>query len=359
MTAQGRVLSKRARIRLLWLRLHRWVGLALMLLLLAMGISGMALVWPDATERLFHAERFEVLAADEQMPPSALLAAGGEALLHGSRPAQLQLGAPGSAAILSSEVGGPPFLNLGPPRRTHVWLDPADGHVLSVSVETPDALFVARAVHGHLLVSTEIRWLVALTGLFLLFMSGTGLWLWCPGLRSIWRSLRWRRQLGRSMNLHRHFGALASLGLIAQGLTGIFLALPWLLNSAPHDPPSAPTRPVVAPTQTLDAVQASAQQLAGTARLQMVQLPTEAAPSWLLGFSDGSEVSVDDASGTAELLPPEHDHHDGLSGLIHRLHGGDFGWLHRALLFATGLALSMLSITGLLLWDQGRKKRRG
>ncbi|RYY29381.1 MAG: PepSY domain-containing protein [Sphingomonadales bacterium] len=355
-------LSPKARLRLFWLRLHRWIALTAMLAVLAIAITGMSLVWRGPVERMFHGDRFPQSSAPSTASPSAMLAAAAQALPASNPPLQIQFAPPGGAAVVTGVANGPPIIGIGPPRRPRVWIDPADGAVLSVSDGSPDYIFIAKAIHGHMLIAPIGRWLMALVGLSLLFLAGTGLWLWWPGRKNIVKSLKWRKQLSKSMNLHRIVGPLASLGLIAQSFTGIFMALPWLLSigtNTPARPPAAkPSKPLAAPQRDADAALAAATPLAGGKRIVSIQLPTEATPRWTLALAGGASVAVDDLNGAATFrpAPPAAAGADAREAVA-ALHEGEYGLLHKLLLTATGAALALYAITGILLWTQGRKRK--
>jgi uncharacterized iron-regulated membrane protein len=46
-------MTKPARLRAFWWTLHRWIGLALMVLLVPIAVSGALLVWHDPSMRCF------------------------------------------------------------------------------------------------------------------------------------------------------------------------------------------------------------------------------------------------------------------------------------------------------------------
>ncbi len=358
------MMSARARARLLWLKLHRWVGLALLIAFLAIAVTGMALVWRNTTESIVHPDRVAAADTIKRAPASAIVAAGRAVMPGGALPVQYEPASSTGAAILTGAPNGPPILGIGPPRRARVWIDPADAQVLSVSSGAPDVVYVLKAVHGHLLVGSIGRWLMATAGLLLVFSSATGLYLWWPGVKNIARSLKWRKQFTRSMNLHRIIGPIAGLGLIAQGITGILIALPWLL--ALFDPAAGggrtrptPSPPLAQPQLSIDRVVAIGAGEAPAARLVTVQFPTQANPQWRLAYAGGLAVSVADGDGAASVKPPAPPSRSAVvESTISSLHEGGYGLIHQILLFACGAAFALFSITGLLLWFQGRRKKK-
>ncbi len=363
--AKPRILSPKAKARLLWLAVHRWIGVLLLLVFVAMGVTGMALVWRPATERLIHPDRFPAQVQDITADPATLLAAAQAALPDGKRPTEIEFAEPGSAVVITGESNGPPILGVGPPRRPRIWLDPADASVLSVSHGAPDVVFIAKAMHGHLFVAGFGRYLVAFTGLFLIASSVSGFWIWWPGTKNIVASFKWRRPFSRSMNLHRTIAPLVGIGLIVQGTTGILIAQPVILAAfvaadAPAKrgggPRKPPARPLEAPVQAIGVVLLSASHVAGEAPAALT-FPTETSP-WSIAFGSGAVVTIDDATGIATITPPAPPAPtEEAREAVMKLHEGGYGAVHQILLFATGLALSTLSITGLFLWLQGRRRR--
>src|SRR5262249_6896421 len=82
-------MSQSARLRTFWWTLHRWIGLALALLLVPIALSGALLVWHDHLDALVHAGRYAVTGS-ALMPPSAYVASAGAALERGVQPAAVR-----------------------------------------------------------------------------------------------------------------------------------------------------------------------------------------------------------------------------------------------------------------------------
>ena len=56
-------MSHLPRLRTLWLTVHRWLALALLVLLVPIAISGALLVWHDELDALIHPGRYAVTGA--------------------------------------------------------------------------------------------------------------------------------------------------------------------------------------------------------------------------------------------------------------------------------------------------------
>jgi uncharacterized iron-regulated membrane protein len=368
----ARVPNRRARVRLLWMKIHRWIGLALLVVFAAFAITGALLVWPDHFDRLLNPARYPPDAAATPAPPSVFIKSAQSALPRGDLVSAIRYPTGITAVRVAGQVNGPAPLDLGPPSRTTVWLDPGSGTVLAAVRQTGGFQWTLRALHGHLLLATYGREVVALVGIVLLASAGTGLWLWWPGLRNVGRALKWRRQASLSMNLHRHGGALVVVILIVEALTGVYVSVPRLFSAiveptstqatgveVAEGPPLA--RTIARPRQDIDQVLASAQTLFPGSKTLTIFLPTEGSGQWIVNLATGNgERSVhiaDDSGETKTLTPPEPGVAKRVEHVMEDIHFGNYGPLWQLIVFLCGVTLALLSITGPLLWLQGRALR--
>ena len=67
--------SPLARLRRLWLDVHLWLGVGLMVVLIPLSVSGSILVWHDALDRALYAERYAVSGSEAWQPIGAYAAA--------------------------------------------------------------------------------------------------------------------------------------------------------------------------------------------------------------------------------------------------------------------------------------------
>ena len=116
------------RLRTLWLNIHLWIGVGLVVLLAPLGVSGVALVWRPELDHMLHPARYVVSDSPGNLSPSAYLAAGAAALGPGVAPSRIAYPQTTGAPIVVSGVraGG-----SGPPRPINAWLDPATGKALT------------------------------------------------------------------------------------------------------------------------------------------------------------------------------------------------------------------------------------
>ena len=67
--------SPLARLRRLWLDVHLWLGVGLMVVLIPLSVSGSILVWHDALDRALYADRYAVSGPEASQPIGAYAAA--------------------------------------------------------------------------------------------------------------------------------------------------------------------------------------------------------------------------------------------------------------------------------------------
>ncbi|MCW5571640.1 MAG: PepSY domain-containing protein [Steroidobacteraceae bacterium] len=362
-------MASRIGLQQLWLRVHRWIGLGLLPVFAALALTGAVLVFPTFFDRLANPERYPDRASDTVAAASTLLREGAVRLPQGDRPSAIRYPEAGGAVMVAGQVSGPPNLGLGPPKRAKVWLDPADGAVLSTSDGRADFLWSMHATHGHLLLKGVGRDLLAWIGVVLLVSAASGLWLWWPGLRHVGRALRWQHRASISLNLHRQSGAVIALILILETITGIYVAAPAVFTSVIE--PGAPARQMsegpaatlslASPRLDIDAALQAAVAVVPEGRIASIFLPTEKLAAWVVNFEseDGSRaVHVAEADGRATLRPaPPPGPARRVESVMTDLHFGHYGVIWRWVVFLSGVAMSLLAITGPLIWLQGRKRR--
>lgn len=361
------MLSPKARVRLFWLKLHRWMGLALLVFMFAFGFTGSVLVWPETFDSLVHPARYPAASTAQFAPTEAFLEKARAALPPGDRINALRVSEGSGAILVAGQVSSPAPMGLGPPGRVQLWLHPATGEILDRQDGNLSFLWSMRAIHGHMLLKGWGRQVVALLGLALMIMSGIGLWLWWPGRKAAVKALKWRRQFSRSMNLHRQTGAVLGVILIFEAFTGAWIALPRLFEGLiepagqtgrvmSEGPPAA--RPLADPALPVERAVEIARSKAGAAPLVTVFLPSETTHSWSIAFA-GKAVAVDDRTGEATLRPrPAPGRAARVTDTMEALHAGNMGPVWQIIVFVSGVILCLLSVTGILLWLQGRARLR-
>lgn len=359
------------RARATWMRLHRWLGLALLVFWVLMGLSGSVLV---VYRELLNAGR-PVPAAQQPAPVDldAVLAT-----LHRSEPTRdgpwrielpLNAGDPVVARYLQpAETRGRSFA----PRM--VWLDTAGQRVHHTAFWGEEPWTWLYDLHYTLLLDTPGRHAVGVLGVLMTVSLVTGLALWWP------RSGRWAQAWSfkrdaaperRVYDLHKLVGAGGAVLLLMLCLTGVLLTwqrqiTPWLNRVSPvFQPPQVQVSgpPVMALAQAVSVAQGvfpgaqprwveSAPRVGGLLRVQLWQAgePSRRFPRtqvWL-DAATGEVVGVRDglSAGAADTL----------FAWLHPLHNGEVaGWPGRILILLSGVLPLVLGVTGCWRWQHKRR----
>jgi len=357
-------------MRRVWLQLHLWLGIGLAILLVPVSLSGAALVWHDHLDMLIHPGRYAA-TADASLPPSQLVQRAASALDPGFQIVAVRMPeSEGRPAMVTAreprrgEAGGRP-------RILTVALDPPTGRVLDVFEFRNSLVGVLHRFHENLTVPEYSgRAIVGWSGVAMLALSLTGLYLWWPRNAGFRRGLRWRRGPTLSLNLHHLFGFWISLPLAVVSATGIYLGFPqqarsMLTSVAPMTPQQrgAFAAPLMRQTQ-LDADRAAAIAAGAITGSQVaaVFMPTQQTQLWRVQLRDPqsdalSTVMVEDGSGALRVVTPLTG--DRVASWIRWIHEGSHsGLLWQMLVFACGLLPTLFTATGVLIWLRSRDARR-
>jgi uncharacterized iron-regulated membrane protein len=357
-------------LRGVWRRVHRWIAITLMLLLVPMSLSGALLVWHDALDARINPARYATSGAEVALPASAYLANAAAALGRDGAPMAIRFpvdrGRP--VTVTARSHAG---------RLLTVYLDPPTGRVLDTVDVRASFLGIVHRLHENLTIPEYSgRSIVGGAGTGMLVLSLTGLWLWWPRGRLLF-GLRWRRSTATSANLHHLLGFWISLPLAVVSASGIYLSFPQtgrsVLSAVVPMSPQGPRRGAGEPARELaltpDRALAIARAATPDAIPTAIFLPATARPpapppAWRIDFrsSQGPQavtVAVDDKAATARRLP------DPLAGdriaqWIRWIHEGSHtGQAWRLAVFFCGVFPSLLAITGLIVWLRGRALRGG
>jgi uncharacterized iron-regulated membrane protein len=354
----------RSRLRALWFQLHKWIGLALAVLIVPVSLSGSALVWHDWLDETLNPERASSSAAT--LPPSAYAAAAQRLAAPGERLSGLALPRHGGPVVATLARGGQPA--GGRPVRTFLYLDPASARLLDRGASDEGAVRILHVLHGSLLVPGVGRQIVGWIGVAMLLSSLTGLWLWWPLSGRFTRGLKWRRRSATSDNLHHQSGFWVALPLAILSFTGAWISFPAFFAALSGEPagPSMAERmrrtgalPAAETRLGPDEAVAAARPLAQGA---LVNLAWPAGPEsqWKVSFDrtgGSAEVSVDDR--TAQARPPKPQKPETTARLMRRIHDGTgMGGLWQTIIFIGGLIPALLAVTGIMMWLNARRSRR-
>lgn len=319
--------------------MHLWAGLVTGPPVLVLGLSGAVLVVrPELDEMLTGPPAVAPAAA----APSLDAVLRGALLRHpGGQARALRVPTrPDRPYLVEVDHGG---------QRLDVAVDPSTARVIGSRAAERSVLAAVHALHGTFHGGRAGALVVGLLGLGLAVEGLSGLWLYGGAMRP----RRARGARGRSRMLHRLAGAASLAVAVVLGLTGALLALAsvLLLGSAP-----AP-RSAGEGLARLDAVVARVQAAAPGTRV--VALVAEAGRTVRVDVRSPSggarSVRVDHGSG--EIAGVRADRPSAWD-LVRRLHAGDFaGPLARAVYAVVGLALPLLSVTGLVITARRQRSK--
>lgn len=376
---------------ILW-TFHRWLGIALAVLLVPISLSGAALVWHDELDALVHPARYAVTGPSVGLPLATYVANATVALPDGMRPAAVRFPADEGRPLLVMARGAP-RAEGGPPRISNVYFDPPTGRVLDVVDFRSSLVGFLHRFHENLTIPEYSgRAIVGWAGVAMLILSLSGIWLWWPRQGRARLGLRWRRSAQTSSNLHHLFGFWISIPLAVVSLTGIYLGFPQNARSvmssiAPMNPqqPRPGFGPVARDARlTPDTALAAAQTAQPGAKPVVVFLPTggagsdargrgrdaanagnagDAGPVWRVQMREPDDgdlimLTINDRTGDVVRAPAP------LSGdraalWIRRIHdGGRGGPVWQVLVFLTGVLPPVFVVTGIMMWLRGRRVRR-
>lgn len=361
------------RLRRLWLDVHLWIGVGLLVAFIPLGISGAVLVWHDALDRMLHAERYAVSGSQANLPISAYAASA--ASVFGDAAVLTQVRLPqeaGDPVVAVGRLKGPPGPG-GRPRTLNAWIDPPTGKVLASGQTAQSFTQVMHRLHGSLLIPEIGRKVVGWLGWAMLASSATGLWLWWPRNGAVLRALRWRRGSSKLFNLHHMLGFWICAPLTVLSLTGVYISFPQTSRALfgvqaeggrPGAGRNAP--PLASPALSIDRAAAIAAAAEPGAEVVAVSVPTRGErPAWRVqlrrpGAPGAQTLQVSDADGRIKgggrgQRRPE----DKISPLMRRIHdGAGMGIVWQAIIFVGGLAPAVLGVTGVVMWLRRRARRR-
>lgn len=365
--------SLSARLRRLWLDVHLWLGVGLLVAVIPLSLSGAALVWHDALDRALYAERYAVSGPEAGLPVAAYAAAAEQAFAGRAVLTQVRLPqTPGDPVVAVGRLNAEPAPGARP-RTLNVWIDPPTGKVLAEGEVARSVTMVLHRLHGSLMIPQVGRKVVGWLGWAMFVSSVTGLWLWWPRRGGFAKGLRWRRGASQLFNLHHMVGFWICLPLAVLSLTGVYISFPQtsraLFGVAQPQPAGGGGRfapPLAQPKTTLDGAVAAATAAMPGAQVVSVQVPTRGGdPAWRIQMKDpdgSSPTTLPVADATGEVKPPRAGGGGGgpdpLSRWMRRIHdGADTSVVWQTVIFLGGAAPAVLAITGLVMWLRRRARR--
>lgn len=343
----GGQLSK-VELRNLWFSVHKWIGLALAILIIPLSLSGSALVWHDWLDAQVNPGRYAV-SGPAVLPPSRYAAAAEAVLARGERVASLRYPEGGVGPVIVSAASS----KAGSRERTNVYLDGATARVLDKAGSNEGTVRVLHRLHGSLMVPGAGRQIVGWIGVAMLVSSLTGLWLWWPLTGSVTRGFRWKRRPQFDANLHHQLGFWVCIPLAMLSLTGAWISFPAFFG--PLSGAKVPQRPAPAAplAQTVQRVDDVVRGVGG--KPVSITWPTAKSPAWKVALEQG-DAEVADGSGAVTTRPPQP---ETLARTMRRWHDGTgMGPVWQIAIFLGGIIPAVLAVTGVTMWIGTRKWRR-
>jgi uncharacterized iron-regulated membrane protein len=354
--------STKKQLRMLWLQVHKWIGLLLAVLIIPISVTGAALVWHDGLEAMLDPQRHEVLGP-AALPPSAYADAAKAALAPDQALATLRFSPDGEPVVATASK---PAVGGGRPERTNFWLDPRDASLIDQASANAGLVRVMHVIHGSMMIPGWGRPIVGWVGVFMLISCLTGIWLWWPLSGGFASGFKWKRRNTTNANLHYLTGFWILIPLAMLSFTGAWISFPSVFSAFESGPArgpgggrGGPAQPLAETETPVDAAVAAATPYA-QGKLLSVGWPTERDATWTIQFeTDGAPAEVKVADAGAAASPPEPPRPETLARVMRRWHDGtDMGLVWQVVIFLGGIIPALLSITGLIIWWRARRARR-
>jgi len=375
-------LAQNLKIRPVLLTVHRWLALALLILLVPVAVSGGLLVWHDEFDSLINPQRWAVSGPTVTLPPSGYLSAAQEALDQGLQANSVRYPESAGKPVTVSARG--PAAPGERPRFVTIYLDPPTGKVLDRMEFGSSWMGILHILHGNLFVPQYSgRQIVGWVGVAMLILSLSGIYLWWPRNRMFLRGLRFRRTADMMNNLHHVLGFWISIPLAIVSLTGIYISFPQTSRTLVSN-----VAPVSAPGQRASLNGPLARDAALTPdralELALAAEPGSLPAAVFLPVSTGGGRRSDGAATTpiwrvqvrhADLpqpvtllindrdssvqRPPEPLAGDRVAQWMRWIHDGQRGGIvWQIFVFLTGILPLVFGITGVVMWWHGHQRRK-
>jgi uncharacterized iron-regulated membrane protein len=374
---------------------HRWLALVLGLALLAVVISGVALLYEQEVDRVVHPKLHR--ATDAAQP-----------ITHAEAAAVVRSQAPAFKPTDVVDSHGV-YLLYGEAETHQAYVDPGAGRLLGIDDTTDGVMGFLYNLHlcglsckgyagyipflekpVHIFGNDELTvggLILAVTALLLLILAATGLVVWWPGIRRFARGLRVRRRSGVyafNYDLHNVVGIAALPFLVMWGLTGAHFELKqvselWYAVLPGHAAPEREvvSKPLKGRSVTMDQAAAIARRTVPDGRLVSVSVPDakDKTSTYFAYLAVGNDpydhgvypgnvgVTVDRYSGKATVTYPGQADPPLSAQLVddwfYPMHAGTFvnGWWRIAWLLL-GATPVVLAVSGVTTWLIRRRKRR-
>lgn len=374
------------RLRPFVVRIHRYAGLLLAGFLILSGITGSALVFHAEIDRYLNREWFEA-KTDTPMLPLSVLVARAETRYPGAYVNRITLPATQGETVrlmLATKSMAHAATAL---RANQIYVEGATGKILgarqwgALRIDRAHVVPFIYELHHRLHLGQWGAWILGVVACVWALDCLVGAYLAWP--RWTWRGfqtalgIKWRAGIPRrDFDVHRAGGLWFLPVLLALAVSGVYLNLgqevfrPLLSLLSTPTPPvehGLPKRsdPTMAPAFNWDAALARAADAMRNARARELRYePTKAV--YRIGFHTDADISarhpgawVYVGGDTGDVLAIRRPNTGRLADIVEQwqfpLHSGQaLGLFGRLLIFASGIAVGLLAITGIFIW---RRKR--
>lgn len=359
---------RRGALKRFWRNIHLWLGIGLFVLLVPVALSGAILVYHDDIGEYLSTPKGATVPAK----PTDLTAAienARKAAGDGFTPMSI-IFPEDDRVPLTVALRGPAAKGERPVRLTAT-IDRHDAHILSIVDFRKTFFGFMHVFHENLTIPFYYgRDIVGWTGVAMLTLALTGLYLWWPRKGQWGRAFVWRRSPATSSNLHYLAGFWICFPLALLSLTGIYLAWPQqgreLLSSVA--PMTAQQRGGGGPGgQVLAKTARSPSEIFDTASarpnsaVDAIFYPNPQTGAWRVrlretGKAEPVTILINDRSGDVSVVEPLSG--DRASFWIRWLHEGSHaGEIWRFIVFLSGIMPAVLGVTGILIWLRQRRQR--
>ena len=356
-------------LRRIILNLHLYAGLAAALFLTILGVTGSIMVFEDQIDGWLNPQP-AIHPLPERLSLHAL-----QIRLEATNPGYKVAG-----------FGFPPrndvpfgtfLFSESLKKGMNLAVNPYTGEIIRPPIHRSNFTGKVHQFHTHLLLGAGGQAVVGYAGVFLLFLSITGLVLWWPRKAL---TVRWGSPgVKFNFDLHSAAGIYSSIFLVLFAITGMVIhweegAARWInyvTRSPAEEPMPKPSTPAPgAASITPDQALAAAERAAAGAQPSFMQLATAQGDAIrvVLKFPEDrtpagrTVVLLDPYSG--EILSFNNTRTASFSHNFTRMwnreiHTGDiFGWPTKILACILSLSLPLMAITGPLIWWNRQRQRR-
>lgn len=349
--------------RQLWLKIHRWLGIGFLVLLMLIGVTGSINVYHRQFDEWLWPTFYRPVATGPALPLATLLEKA-----HQADPEPI-------VTVLLPD-GGRQVLLVQHRHKGALWrtsVDQASGQILGQRDQTHSLLPTIYTLHEDLLLKNY--WggeLVGIASVALLISCLTGLYLWWPRPGAFWKSLivqAHKRTWGRwAFDLHRVIGFWSCLVLVLMAWTGFYLEFPlgvrWVVRlfSTVHTRRAPKVEAGLGPGATPDEILEIARQARPGDVPIVLDLPNDENILWRVAMRPSSwhpavggptQLWIDPWRKTVVDVQSFDTYTMGESYLMLQfpLHNGAIaGEAGRFAVFLSGLALPFLSLSGGLMY---------